>query len=108
MNASTAIDLVSNSVSSIFTKEDVLKILHQIRLAPVEPQGKVVTQNDMEDFIDYLEGRMSCTNAEDIVDFDSAEFSLEDGNQIVLYDIRTNIDSIVDDLSSAVREYFND
>lgn len=107
MNASTAIDLVSNSVSSIFTKEDVLKILHQIRLAPVEPQGKVVTQNDMEDFIDYLEGRMSCTNAEDIVDFDSAEFSLDD-NQIVLYDIKTNIDSIVDDLSSAVREYFND
>ena len=106
MNASTAIDLVSNSVSSIFTKEDVLKILHQIRLAPVEPQGKVVTQNDMEDFIDYLEGRMSCTNAEDIVDFDSAEFSLDD-NQIVLYDIKTNIDSIVDDLSSAVKEYFN-
>lgn len=107
MNPSTAIDLVSKSQSSIFTKEDVLNILKQIELTPVEPQGKVITQNDMDDFIDYLEGRMMYTNPEDIVDFDSAEFRLN-GNEIVLDDIRTNIDGIIDDLSSAVREYFND
>jgi len=107
MSPSVAIDLVSYSASSIFTKEDVLNILNQIELTPEEPQGKVITQNDMDDFIDYLEGRMMYTNPEDIVDFDSAEFSLN-GNEIVLEDIRTNIDSIIDDLSSAVREYFND
>lgn len=105
MNTVTAMNLVSNSASSIFTKQDVLDILIRIESTPVEQQGKVITQNDMEDFIDYLEGRMVCTNAEDIVDFDSAEFSLDD-NHIVLYDIKTNTDNIIDDLSSAVREYF--
>lgn len=106
MNTVTAMNLVSNSASSIFTKQDVLDILIRIESTPVEPQGKVITQNDMGEFIDYLEGRMMYTKPEDIVDFDSAEFSLN-GNEIVLDDISTNIDSIIDDLSSAVKEYFN-
>lgn len=107
MNTATAMNLVSNSASSIFTKQDVLDILIRIESTPVEQQGKVITQNDMEEFIDYMSDQMQNLGSGDVVDFDSAEFSLN-GNEIVLDDISTNIDSIIDDLSSAVREYFKD
>jgi hypothetical protein len=107
MNTATAMNIVSNSPSSLFTKQDVLDILSKIESTPVEPQDKVITQNDIEDFIDYLSDQMSNLGSGDIVDFDSAEFSLN-GNEIVLEDISINIDSVLNDLSSAVREYFKD
>lgn len=107
MNTVTAMNLVSNSASSIFTKQDVLDILIRIESTPVEQQDKVITQNDVEEFIDYMSDQMRNLGSGDVVDFDTAEFSLN-GNEIVLEDISTNIDSIIDDLSSAVREYFKD
>ena len=58
MNTVTAMNLVSNSASSIFTKQDVLDILIRIESTPVEQQGKVITQNDMEEFIDYMSDQM--------------------------------------------------
>lgn len=105
MNTVTAMNLVSNSVSSIFTKQDVLDILIRIESTPVEQQGKVITQNDVEEFIDYMSDQMRNLGSGDVVDFDSAEYSLCDSS-IILEDVSINIDTIVDELRAAVREYF--
>lgn len=105
MNTVTAMNLVSNSASSIFTKQDVLDILIRIESTPVEQQGKVITQNDVEDFIDYMSDQMRNLNSGDIVDFETAEYSLFDSS-IILEDISINIDTVVDELRNAVEEYF--
>lgn len=107
MNTATAMNIVSNSASSLFTKQDVLDILSKIESTPVETQGKVITHNDIEDFIDYMSDQMSNLGSGDIVDFESAEYSLCD-NSIILEDVSINIDTVVDELRSAVREYFKD
>ena len=105
MNTATAMNLVSNSASSIFTKQDVLDILIRIESTPVEQQGKVITQNDVEEFIDYMSDQMRNLGSGDIVDFDSAEYSLCDSS-IILEDVSINIDTVVDELRTAVEEYF--
>ena len=76
-------DNVNESLSSIFTKEDVIKILERIDEQSKEESGSsVMTQEKIEEILDDLRSVLS--NVEDIeVDTDDVEFSIE-GREIVV------------------------
>lgn len=76
-------DNVNESLSSIFTKEDVIKILETIGKESKEESGSsVMTQEKIEEILDNLRSVLS--NVEDIeVDTDDVEFSIE-GREIVV------------------------
>lgn len=76
-------DNVNESLSSIFTKEDVIKILETIGKESKEESGSsVMTQEKIEEILDDLRSVLS--NVEDIeVDTDDVEFSIE-GREIVV------------------------
>jgi hypothetical protein len=80
-----ALELVTDSASSIFTKDDVLELLNRIDADKMD-----VDNNDLKDFIsEYLTDNLDSS----CVDDDSAEFEL-DGDRISLVNVELDSYSI--------------
>jgi hypothetical protein len=93
MNLIQATELVNSSASSIFTKDDVIKILSQ-----VEVEAEVVpdTKSDQEYaklFIGFLSDFLQNENLDETieVDYESAEFDLGYNNVITLDNVNAEI-----------------
>lgn len=92
MNKQQAIEQVSNNISSIFTKQDVLDLLNKI-----EDGGYTISY-----ILDKVESAFDYMSSSDIVDTDSACFSL-DGDRIVL----DGIEVYVKDIMRTIRTHVN-
>ncbi len=88
MNITTAINLVENNVSSIFTKQDVLDLLKRVSAG-----GNTKTID--EDVLDDIAERVAYSLDTDILELDSAEFELV-GNEITLSHIDLDCSYIKD------------
>jgi len=112
------INQVTNSPSSIFTKEDILKLIEGMNYG-IEREKEVLVEQEVEAAIkaagkqslaltedqvrglteaieQEIENNIQRLDKDDIVDFDSAEFSLEYNNTVRLDDIEVNTNRIVD------------
>ena len=89
---------VQNSVSSIFSKEDVISLINSI-----EGGGRVITTNDIERAIDKVIS-WADHNESDVVDFDSVEFELSYDNRIEV----TNVPIQLENLREALENNFMD
>jgi hypothetical protein len=92
------ISAVQNSVSSIFSKEDVINLINSI-----EGGGRVITTNDIERAIDKVIS-WADNNESDVVDFDSVEFELSYNNRIEV----TNVPIQLENLREALENNFMD
>ena len=90
---------VQNSVSSIFSKEDVINLINSIE----EGGGRVITTNDIERAIDKVIS-WADNNESDVVDFDSVEFELSYDNRIEV----TNVPLQLENLREALENNFMD
>jgi uncharacterized protein (UPF0254 family) len=92
-----AIALVENQLGSVFTKEDVINLMNRIELpkpviaTELTPELKIQVLNEYESIIKRHVNR-NCD--EDIVDMESAEFSIGYRNQIELDSICIDNDKI--------------
>jgi hypothetical protein len=92
ISKSEALELVTDSISSIFTKHDVLELINRIDAE----SNDVSNLSELKEFLaDYLSDALGS----DSVDLDSAEFEL-DGNTITL----TNVEVDTYSIESAVRD----
>ena len=98
------IDGVRNSISTIFSKEDVLNILNRIEKGS---EGNEFTEEQMEELIDHVRSGLQYVDSSDIVDFDSAEFGIEDGNVLVVTDINVDTNHIEDEIEDSIRQWFD-
>ena len=89
---------VQNSVSSIFSKEDVINLINSI-----DGGGGVITTNDIERAIDKVIS-WADNNESDVVDFDSVEFELSYNNRIEV----TNVPLQLENLREALENNFMD
>ena len=80
---------VLNSVSSIFSKEDVINLINSIE----EGSSRKITVTDIgraiDKVVDYLD-----RDQRDVFDFDNAEFELSYDNRIECVGVPINTDSI--------------
>ena len=90
---------VQNSVSSIFSKEDVINLIESIE----EGKGRVITTNDIERAIDKVIN-WADDNDRDFVDFDSVEFELSYDNRLEV----TNVPLQLENLREALENNFMD
>ena len=102
------VTLVNESVSSIFSKDDVLALLN--RIAP--SSGSVIDQDKLMKLLsEEVDSAINDLSSDDVVDFGTAGFSLN-YNEIQLDDISLNSDTIgekiQDALDRALNEYFSD
>lgn len=102
-----AVDMVKTSPASIFTKEDVLKLLSEIEVN--EPGKTEFTEDQREDLMDFVRGQMEYISADDILDLDSVEFHFEDGNRVRLDPNSVDIDMsyAIDSAHEAIGEWID-
>jgi hypothetical protein len=98
MKKEFVLQLVENSASSIFSREDVIKLINSI-----EGGGRVISVDDIERAIDKVIS-WADNNESDIVDFDSVEFELSYNNKIEV----TNVPLQLENLREALENNFMD
>jgi hypothetical protein len=91
---------VKHSVSSIFTKEDVINLINSIE----ESKGRVITTFDIERAIDKVI-EWAENNERDLVDMDSVEFELNYDNRIEVVGVPVNGDSLRDALENNFMDF---
>ena len=104
---------IAQSKSSIFAKEDVLKLLQEfysnILKKKPEEQALLKAKSDVfNNFQDEIENRMArrLEHSQELVDYSSAQFSIDYGNQLVVDHIDINIDLIYDTLNDILLDEF--
>ena len=98
MKKELVLQSVQNSVSSIFSKEDVIKLINS-----VEGGGRVISVDDIERAIDKVIS-WADNNESDVVDFDSVEFELAYNNKIEV----TSVPLQLENLREALENNFMD
>ena len=98
MKKEFVLQLVENSASSIFSREDVIKLINS-----VEGGGRVVSVDDIQRAIDNVIS-WADNNESDVVDFDSVEFELAYNNKIEV----TNVPLQLENLREALENNFMD
>jgi len=98
------IDGVRNSISTIFSKEDVLNILNRIEKGS---EGNEFTEEQMEELIDHVRSGLQYVDSSEIVDLDSAEFVLDVDNTILLKDVNVDTNSIENEVEESIRQWFD-
>lgn len=99
MTKQQAVENVTNSISSIFSKEDVIKLINSIE----DTQSKDIF-NILQDLRSKVCNKISNASSEDIVDFDSAELEMDYNRTVNLQ----SIDIRMDDLECDIDELFQD
>ncbi len=82
------ISSVQSSVSSIFSKEDVINLINSI-----QEEGRKISVNDIQRAIDDVVCSLE-NNEDEVVDRDSIEFGISYGNKIEVESLRINFDYI--------------
>jgi len=103
---------VKNSISSIFSKDDVIAILNSLetQLQNEQPSldiDKVRFYSKLESLID---NNIDNLDSGDIIDFDSAELSLDYNNKVVIdvIDINSSLSShCLDGVEDLIDEFFD-
>ena len=98
MKKEFVLQLVENSASSIFTREDVIKLINS-----VEGGGRKISVDDIERAIENVIS-WADNNESDVVDFDSVEFELAYNNKIEV----TNVPLQLENLREALENNFMD
>ena len=93
---------VQNSVSSIFSKEDVISLINSI-----EGGGRVITTNDIERAIDKVIS-WADNNESDVVDFDSVEFELSYDNRIEVSNVPIQLENLREALENNFMDFGED
>ena len=99
MKKELVLQSVQNSVSSIFSKEDVINLINSIE----EGSSRRITTEDIERAIDNVIS-WADNNESDVVDFDSVEFELSYDNRIEV----SNVPIQLENLREALENNFMD
>lgn len=103
---------IGQSKSSIFTKEDVLKLFSEfysniVKFKPEEPTITEATELQFQEFNSNVKSRLyQYFNNTDLVDYDSAEFEIEYNNQLVLNNVNVDFDSWADEFDDIMLDEY--
>lgn len=103
---------IGQSKSSIFTKEDVLKLFSEfysnlIKFKPEEPTITEATELQFQEFNSNVKSRLyQYFNNNDLVDYDSAEFEVEYNNHLVLNNVNVDLDSWADEFDDIMLDEY--
>ena len=84
MTLQDAKNKLENNFGSIYSKQDVLELLNTLEF----PKAEItITVDDLEELKNKISKSINNIDVSDIVDFNSAEFSIGYNNQLTLEDI---------------------
>jgi hypothetical protein len=107
---------VINAPSSIFSKEDVIKLINELQAnvnADIEQYQSeavnVISAAKFAEFTSEVRERLhNSLNSDDIVDLDSAEFEINYDNKIELTRVGVDLDSWTEDFDTYMLDTFTE
>lgn len=99
MNKKELINEITEHFPSVYTKEDVVKLINLLD----DTRPKI----DVEELKQRIRRKIERLSGDEVVDFDSIDLSLS-GREIYIDDISVNHDVIVDEVNDIIDEYFDD
>jgi len=96
-----AVALVETSFPSIFSKEDVLKLLNSIQAQPTLPEG--FAEGLVDKIAAKVHNKIDRYSTAKFVDYDSAEFEIDYNNKLTLTNVDIDTDEIRDAVNDAVQ-----
>ena len=107
---------VVNAPSSIFSKEDVIKLINELQAnvnADIEQYQSeavnVISAAKFAEFTSEVRERLhNSLNSDDIVDLDSAEFEINYDNKIELTRVGVDLDSWTEDFDTYMLDTFTE
>ena len=103
-----AVASVQNAFPSIYTKDDVIKLLESIEIT----SAPTFSQETIEKLIDAVTTattkRIERMNMQDVVDKDSAEFSIGYHNVIELDSVDVDTCAVADEVETVVQDAINE
>ena len=99
MNKKELINEITEHFPSVYTKEDVVKLINLLD----DTHPKI----DVEELKQQIRRKIERLSGDEVVDFDSIDLSLS-GREIYIDDISVNHDVIVDEVNDIIDEYFDD
>lgn len=108
------IQQTADAYPSIFSKDDVIKLLSTLRKEVTDEIVKLkpvasITEMDFQNFAEEVESRLnsSLNNGNiDVYDYSSAEFSIGYDNRLTVENIDFNADSVTDELHDILLDEF--
>ena len=99
MNKKELINEITEHFPSVYTKEDVVKLINLLD----DTRPKI----DVEELKQQIRRKIERLSGDEVVDFDSIDLSLS-GREIYIDDISVNHDVILDEVNDIIDEYFDD
>lgn len=99
------INIINNSPASMFTKSDVIALVKSIKTEDIT--ATEFTAEMIDDLIEHLNSDIYSLDSSDVLDADTAEFEIEDGNTIVLNDVEVDNTHISEVVEDALRQWFD-
>ena len=98
---------VKHSVSSIFTKDDVLNLISSIEQEEqTNPVYEMIKKlQDLQERITY---NLQNLNSDDVVDYDSVEFSISYNNRIEVDGMNINVDNLTEIVEGRIGELIDE
>ena len=97
MNKKELINEITEHFPSVYTKEDVVKLINLLD----DTRPKI----DVEELKQQIRRKIERLSGDEVVDFDSIDLSLS-GREIYIDDISVNHDVIVDEVNDIIDEYY--
>jgi hypothetical protein len=107
MNKQQTIELLKKQLPGFYSVEQVISIINDIDAGSSELSEEKLTEI-AEGVYDVVEKRMRNTDARDIVDYDSAEFTIEYDNKLELDCVDISSDTIAEIISNEISDYLKD
>jgi hypothetical protein len=99
-----AITAVGSSASSIFTKEDVIKLLNDIDLDSASAPSK--DGIDVDELVEAVETLIGNYDTSDMVSYEDIELSISYDHRIEIDNINVDLDELNTDVTAAIYEFF--
>lgn len=105
MTKNQTVELLKQQLPGFYSVEQVIKMINDIEDSS-EAFDKEKQQNLQELIIEQVTNYLRRLDSSDIADYDSAEFELS-GNEISVYSIDVNTDTVIDEVHDAINDAFN-
>jgi hypothetical protein len=108
------INRVLTTFPSIYSNNDVVSLLENLKITIIDelsktpPSDAIITDERLADFVGSVVRRLDrhmCSS--DLIDYSSAEFSIDYGNQLSLENIDVDTESITTELDDILNDEFS-
>ena len=107
MNKQQTIELLQKQLPGFYSVEQVISIINDIDTGSSELSEEKLNEIT-ENIYDVVEKKMRNTDASDIVDYSSADFSIEYDNRLALENVDISSDTIAEIVANEISDYLKE